>query len=124
MEDPEPQDVPSCLYKGSIARGATRSKVAPTTTRGTADAASRPPPPSSCGVDGVRVGRKAGAVGTIDNRIPMTTGGKINCDQVKGDLRLLLRPDRLRPGPPGQLSARSIRPASPAEDPCRVLNAG
>ena len=32
----------------------------------------------------------------IDNAIPMTIGGKIDCDQIDDHLRLLLRPDRLR----------------------------
>ena len=54
-------------------------------------------------VDGVRVGRKNGAVGYIDNDFPMTIGGKISCDQDKVDLRLLLRRDRLRPPLPRQL---------------------
>ena len=33
-------------------------------------------------VDGVFRNRKNGTTGTIDNGIPMTIGGKINCDQI------------------------------------------
>ena len=33
-------------------------------------------------VDGVFMSRKVGSTGAIDNTIPMTIGGKINCDQV------------------------------------------
>ena len=34
-------------------------------------------------VDGVYRSRKNGSTGTIDNAIPMTIGGKINCDQIE-----------------------------------------
>ena len=34
-------------------------------------------------VDGVFRNRKNGATGTINNTIPMTVGGKINCDQIE-----------------------------------------
>ncbi len=33
-------------------------------------------------VDGVYRNRKTGSTGTIDNKIPLTIGGKINCDQI------------------------------------------
>jgi hypothetical protein len=78
-----PMGLPSCLFKGSIGRVATQVKVplndnqwhiltcVKTSTRVTAL------------VDGVEVNHKNGSTGTIDNTIPMTVGGKINCDQVK-----------------------------------------
>lgn len=78
-----PQGRPSCLYKGSIARGATRAKVALNDNAWHVLRCVKTPTAVELWVDGVRVGRKAGAVGTIDNRIPMTIGGKINCDQVR-----------------------------------------
>ena len=34
-------------------------------------------------VDGVEVNHKNGSTGTIDNEMPMTVGGKLNCDQIK-----------------------------------------
>ena len=34
-------------------------------------------------VDGVFRQPKNGSTGTIDNSVPMTVGGKINCDQVE-----------------------------------------
>ena len=33
-------------------------------------------------VDGVQVNFQNGSIGTLDNAIPMTVGGKINCDQI------------------------------------------
>jgi hypothetical protein len=77
-----PQGMPSCLFKGSITRVATRVKAplndnlwhvltcVHTSTRVTVL------------VDGVEVNHKNGSTGTIDNSIPMTVGGKINCDQI------------------------------------------
>lgn len=74
---------PSCLFKGSIARGATRAKVALNDNAWHVIQCVKSPTAVEMYVDGARVGRKAGNVGTIDNSIPMTIGGKINCDQVK-----------------------------------------
>ena len=34
-------------------------------------------------VDGVRVGRKNGFIGNIDNKKPWTFGGKLECDQIR-----------------------------------------
>jgi hypothetical protein len=77
-----PQGMPSCLFKdGNGNRMATRVKVpindnqwhvltcVLTHTRVTAL------------VDGVEVNHHNGFVGTVDNTIPMTVGGKINCNQ-------------------------------------------
>ena len=77
-----PQGRPSCLFKGSIGRVSTRVPTAindnlwhiltcvRTSTRVTAY------------VDGVEVNHQNGSTGSIDNSIPMTVGGKINCDQI------------------------------------------
>jgi hypothetical protein len=77
-----PQGMPSCLFKdGNGNRMSTRVKVpindnqwhvltcVLTHTRVTAL------------VDGVEVNHHNGFVGTVDNTIPMTVGGKINCNQ-------------------------------------------
>jgi Concanavalin A-like lectin/glucanases superfamily len=73
---------PSCLFKGSIGRTATRVPVALndnqwhvltcvlTRTRVTAY------------VDGVEVNHHNGGAGTIDNSFPMAVGGKTDCDQI------------------------------------------
>lgn len=34
-------------------------------------------------IDGTKTRRANGATGTISNKVPMTIGGKVNCDQVK-----------------------------------------
>ena len=39
-------------------------------------------PASPCTSTGVPVNRKNGSTGTVDNAIPMTVGGKIDCDQI------------------------------------------
>ena len=77
-----PQGRPSCLFKGSIGRGATR---APTPLNDNAWHTLRCVKTLSAvelWVDGVRVARKNETVGNIDSSTPMTIGGKINCDQV------------------------------------------
>ena len=77
-----PQGRPSCLFKGSLGRTATRVPVALndnlwhvltcvlTRTRVTAY------------VDGVEVNHHTGGAGTIDNKFPMAVGGKTDCDQI------------------------------------------
>ncbi len=78
-----PQGRPSCLFKGSVGRVATRSTVTLndnawhilTCVRGAdpGDAAhrrSREQPPER-------------STGAINNAIPFTIGGKINCDQIE-----------------------------------------
>ncbi|KRF04712.1 hypothetical protein ASG88_21120 [Nocardioides sp. Soil777] len=77
-----PGGLPSCLYKGSLTRGAVRSPIALNDNAWHVLRCVKTPTAVELWVDGVRVGRKLGAVGTIDNKIPMTIGGKINCDQI------------------------------------------
>jgi hypothetical protein len=77
-----PKGRPSCYYKGSLGRvgaGAPAPLIDGGwhTLRCTRTASA-----VDFYVDGVRVGHKSGASGTIDNALPMTIGGKPNCDQV------------------------------------------
>jgi hypothetical protein len=77
-----PKGRPSCYYKGSLGRvgagaPAPLSDGAWHTLRCT-----RTPSAVDFYVDGVRVGHKNGASGLIDNALPMTIGGKPNCDQI------------------------------------------
>ena len=74
---------PSCLFKGSIRRGAVRSQVPLNDNAWHVLGCVKTPTSVELWVDGVRVGRKNGAVGYIDNDFPMTIGGKIACDQIK-----------------------------------------
>ena len=78
-----PQGRPSCLYTGSIQRGAVRAPSPLNDNAWHVLRCVKTPTAVELWVDGVRVGRKNGAVGTIDNRSPMTIGGKISCDQVE-----------------------------------------
>ena len=78
-----PQGRPSCLFNGSIRRGATRSPDYLNDNRWHTVRCVKTPTAVEMWVDGVRVNRKNGAVGTIDNKFPMTIGGKIDCDQIE-----------------------------------------
>ncbi|MEZ5096589.1 MAG: LamG-like jellyroll fold domain-containing protein [Nocardioides sp.] len=77
-----PQGMPSCLFKGSLGRAATRSKVPLNDNEWHVLTCVREPTRVTMYVDGVYMSRKNGMTGTIDNQIPMTVGGKINCNQV------------------------------------------
>lgn len=78
-----PKGKPSCLFKGSIGRVATQSKVTLNDNAWHVLTCVHEPTRVSMYVDGVFMNRKNGSTGTINNTIPMTIGGKINCDQVK-----------------------------------------
>ena len=77
-----PGGIPSCLFKGSAGQVATGS-ITPLNDEQWHNLTCAY---SSAGVtmyvDGVYRSRKLGSAGTIDNAIPMTIGGKINCDQI------------------------------------------
>lgn len=73
---------PSCLFKGSIARGATRAPTPINDNLWHTLQCVKSPTAVELWIDGIRVNRKSGAVGNIDNSTPMTIGGKINCDQI------------------------------------------
>jgi hypothetical protein len=65
-----PQGRPSCLFKGSLGRDATRSPIALNDNLWHTLTCLRTPTSVSLYVD------------VINNTIPMTIGGKINCDQI------------------------------------------
>ncbi|MGD9958239.1 PKD domain-containing protein [Nocardioides sp.] len=77
-----PGGIPSCLFKGSAGQVATGA-ITPLNDEQWHNLTCAY---SSAGVtmyvDGVYRSRKLGSAGTIDNNIPMTIGGKINCDQI------------------------------------------
>ena len=79
-----PMGMPSCLFKGSTGQAhrdplqgrPQRQRVAHADLRARATASSR------CTSMACFRSRKNGSSGVINNTIPMTIGGKINCDQV------------------------------------------
>ncbi len=77
-----PQGRPSCLFKGSLGRAATRSKVPLNDNEWHTLTCVREPSRVTMYVDGAYMSRKNGSSGWINNSIPMTIGGKINCDQI------------------------------------------
>jgi hypothetical protein len=77
-----PQGRPSCLFKGSVGRVSTRVPTALNDNLWHVLSCVRTPTRVTALVDGVQVNFQNGSTGTIDNAIPMTVGGKINCDQI------------------------------------------
>jgi hypothetical protein len=77
-----PQGRPSCLFKGSAGRATARSPVALNDNRWHRLKCVRAPGSVTMYVDGARVSRKNAATGSIDNSVPLTVGGKRNCDQI------------------------------------------
>jgi hypothetical protein len=78
-----PQGIPSCLFKGSRGQVATGAKTPLNDNRWHTLTCVLTSSSVTMYVDGVFRNRKNGATGTIDNSIPMTVGGKINCDQLE-----------------------------------------
>ena len=77
-----PGGVPSCLFKGSAGQVATASTIALDDEAWHNLTCVYNSTGVALYVDGVYRSRKNGTAGTINNSIPMTIGGKINCDQV------------------------------------------
>lgn len=77
-----PMGTPSCLFKGSLGRAATSAGTPLNDNAWHTLTCVRTPTSVTMYVDGVYRSRKNGLTGTIDNSIPMTVGGKINCDQI------------------------------------------
>jgi len=77
-----PSGVPSCLFKGSLGQVATQAKGALDDGRWHNLACVLTSSGVTMYVDGEYQSTKAGDPGLIDNSLPMTVGGKINCDQV------------------------------------------
>ncbi|MGD9957845.1 LamG-like jellyroll fold domain-containing protein [Nocardioides sp.] len=78
-----PGGMPSCLFKGPSGQVATRSKVALNDNAWHTLKCVKTPTRVTMYVDGAFMSLKNGSTGVIDNKIPLTIGGKINCDQVK-----------------------------------------
>jgi Concanavalin A-like lectin/glucanases superfamily len=77
-----PGGKPSCLFKGSGGKAATQTPTAINNGQWHTVTCVRTPTKVTISVDGVLKGTKNGPTGNINNTIPMTIGGKINCDQV------------------------------------------
>jgi hypothetical protein len=77
-----PQGRPSCLFKGSAGTVASRVPTALNDNLWHVLTCVLTPTRVTVLVDGVQVNFQNGSTGTIDNAIPMTVGGKINCDQI------------------------------------------
>jgi hypothetical protein len=77
-----PQGRPSCLFKGSAGTVASRVPTAINDNLWHVLTCVLTPTRVTVLVDGVQVNFQNGSAGTIDNAIPMTVGGKINCDQI------------------------------------------
>jgi hypothetical protein len=77
-----PQGRPTCYFKGSLGRVGTGAPAPLNDGAWHTLRCTRTPSAVDFYVDGVRVGHKNGASGLIDNALPMTIGGKPNCDQV------------------------------------------
>jgi hypothetical protein len=78
-----PQGRPSCLFKGSIRRVATRVKAPINDNTWHTLTCVRTPTEVRAYVDGVFNNRQRGNTGAIDNKLPMTIGGKLFCNQIK-----------------------------------------
>jgi PKD repeat protein len=77
-----PQGIPTCLFKGSLGRVATGAKTAINDNSWHVLTCVLTRTRLTMYIDGVERSHLNGNPGTIDNAIPMTVGGKINCDQV------------------------------------------
>lgn len=77
-----PMGLPSCLFKSATGSQGVRSKVNTSDNEWHTITCVREPTRLTMYVDGVSQGVKRSSSGIIDNKIPMTIGGKINCDQV------------------------------------------
>jgi PKD repeat protein len=78
-----PGGIPSCLFKGSAGQVATAAGIALNDEQWHDLTCVYNSTGVALYVDGVFRSRKNGSAGTIDNKIPMTVGGKINCDQIE-----------------------------------------
>ena len=77
-----PQGIPSCLFDGSAGQVATGAKTPLNDEQWHNVTCALTSTGVTMYVDGEQRNRKNGSTGTIDNGIPMTVGGKINCNQV------------------------------------------
>ncbi len=78
-----PKGIPSCLFKGSNGRVATAAKTPLNDNQWHTLTCVLTSSSVTMYVDGIQRNKKNGSIGTLDNKIPLTIGGKINCDQIK-----------------------------------------
>lgn len=77
-----PGGLPSCLFKSSTGSAGVQAKVAINNNAWHVLQCIRTPTKVTMYMDGVYVNQKNGNTGNINNTIPMTIGGKINCNQT------------------------------------------
>jgi hypothetical protein len=78
-----PQGRPSCLFNGSSGRVSTRATVPINDNAWHVLTCVRAPTRVTLLIDGVENNHQNGSTGAINNTIPYTIGGKINCDQIE-----------------------------------------
>ena len=78
-----PQGIPSCLFQGADGQVATGAKTALNDDQWHDLTCVLTATGVTMYVDGEQRNRKNGVTGRIDNDIPLTIGGKINCDQLQ-----------------------------------------
>ncbi len=78
----QPQGIISCLFRGSAGSAAVTSKTALNDGQWHTVRCERTATQVTMTVDGVLVGTTRHATGSISNNVPLTIGGKLNCDQV------------------------------------------
>lgn len=77
-----PQGRPSCLFKSGSGQVGVRVPTALNDNQWHTLTCVKEPTRLTMYVDGVYVGRKNGSTGIINNKSPISIGGKTNCDQV------------------------------------------
>ena len=77
-----PSGLVQCLFRGSLGSGGVGSGRALNDGQWHTVRCERTATAVTMTVDGVVVGRHAGATGTISNTKPMSIGGKLSCDQI------------------------------------------
>jgi hypothetical protein len=77
----QPQGVMACLFKGSLRSVAVRSPIATNDGAWHTFRCEKTATGVTMTVDGVRTVTTNGRAGTISNNVPMTIGGKLNCNQ-------------------------------------------
>lgn len=78
-----PKGIVHCLFKGSEGRSTTGSKRPLNDGEWHTVRCERNEDGVTMTVDGERTGRNRNDTGYIDNRVELTIGGKLHCDQVK-----------------------------------------
>lgn len=78
-----PKGQPSCYFKGSQGRAGVKGPTSLADGQWHVLTCNRTANAVELYVDGTRVGRKNGPSGNIDNRAPISIGGKPQCDQIK-----------------------------------------